>query len=115
MSAGIGAGLTGSIIAFPAHIQSQVGFAREELQRILDLYGRMVAAGECATFPRGDIDSNKNPPEPIEVIPKMNRWRTHFQAWNGLPRGTWNSARGSAQTEWMRGLDIETDISYSRG
>ncbi|MEE4211344.1 MAG: DUF2794 domain-containing protein, partial [Parvularcula sp.] len=39
----------------------QVGFEREELQRILDLYGRMVAAGEwrdyamdfdpkCATF-----------------------------------------------------------------
>lgn len=50
MSAGIGPGLTGSIIAFPARIQSQVGFAREELQRILDLYGRMVAAGEWRDY-----------------------------------------------------------------
>ncbi len=29
----------------PALRQSQVGFERTELQRILDLYGRMVAAG----------------------------------------------------------------------
>ena len=50
MSAGIGPGLTGSNIAFPARIQSQVGFAREELQRILDLYGRMVAAGEWRDY-----------------------------------------------------------------
>ena len=28
----------------------QVGFAREELQRILDLYGRMVAAGEWRDY-----------------------------------------------------------------
>jgi len=50
------------IIAFPArHVSAQVGFERAELMRILDLYGRMVAAGEwrdyamhfardCATF-----------------------------------------------------------------
>ena len=30
----------------PAARPSQVGFERPELQRILDLYGRMVAAGE---------------------------------------------------------------------
>lgn len=39
---------TGSIIAFPGGQGSgpqQVGFDRRELQRILDLYGRMVAAG----------------------------------------------------------------------
>ena len=29
---------------------SQVGFDREELQRILDLYGRMVAAGEWRDY-----------------------------------------------------------------
>ena len=29
---------------------SQVGFAREELQRILDLYGRMVASGEWRDY-----------------------------------------------------------------
>ncbi|WP_285017782.1 DUF2794 domain-containing protein [Novosphingobium sp. fls2-241-R2A-195] len=44
-----GGPVSGSIIAFPgAHngqASSQVGFDRLELQRILDLYGRMVAAG----------------------------------------------------------------------
>lgn len=51
----------GKIVAFPARSPGQVGFERAELQRILDLYGRMVAAGEwrdyamdftknCATF-----------------------------------------------------------------
>ena len=46
------AGVTGSasrisaaIVAFPRHVPLQVGFERMELQRILDLYGRMVAAG----------------------------------------------------------------------
>ncbi|WP_333605033.1 DUF2794 domain-containing protein [Novosphingobium sp.] len=46
------AGVTGSaspisaaIVAFPCHVPLQVGFERMELQRILDLYGRMVAAG----------------------------------------------------------------------
>ena len=47
MQAG-GAGVKGSgatVIAFPSTRQLQVGFDRLELQRILDLYGRMVAAG----------------------------------------------------------------------
>ena len=51
-----------NILAFPGQRPSgQVGFERAELARILDLYGRMVAAGEwrdyamnferdCATF-----------------------------------------------------------------
>jgi len=34
-----------NVIAFPATRPQQVGFERIELQRILDLYGRMVAAG----------------------------------------------------------------------
>ena len=50
------------IVAFPGgRAPGQVGFERTELARILDLYGRMVAAGEwrdyamdfardCATF-----------------------------------------------------------------
>lgn len=37
--------LTGSVVAFPARVALQVGFERTELTRILDLYGRMVAAG----------------------------------------------------------------------
>lgn len=39
---------SGSVIAFPGSAGAgvlQVGFDRLELQRILDLYGRMVAAG----------------------------------------------------------------------
>jgi len=34
-----------TVIAFPGQRVQQVGFDRIELQRILDLYGRMVAAG----------------------------------------------------------------------
>jgi hypothetical protein len=47
-------GATGSggatVIAFPAARHVQVGFDRLELQRILDLYGRMVAAGEWRDY-----------------------------------------------------------------
>lgn len=35
----------GSIVPFPERNAQQVGFDRIELMRILDLYGRMVAAG----------------------------------------------------------------------
>ena len=51
----------GQVLAFPGRPPNQVGFERAELARILDLYGRMVAAGDwrdyamsfakdCATF-----------------------------------------------------------------
>lgn len=50
MASGFGAGTTGSVIAFPGRIPNQVGFARDELQRILDLYGRMVAAGQWRDY-----------------------------------------------------------------
>lgn len=48
-----GAGVNGSgatVIAFPLGKSLQVGFDRIELQRILDLYGRMVAAGEWRDY-----------------------------------------------------------------
>ena len=35
---------------FPAEAVGQTGFTREELTRILDLYGRMVAAGEWRDY-----------------------------------------------------------------
>lgn len=35
----------GTVVAFPGRSPLQIGFDRIELQRILDLYGRMVAAG----------------------------------------------------------------------
>jgi hypothetical protein len=55
------AGSGAEVLRFPARVPLQVGFERAELNRILDLYGRMVAAGEwrdyamdftrdCATF-----------------------------------------------------------------
>ncbi|MEL7197625.1 MAG: DUF2794 domain-containing protein [Pseudomonadota bacterium] len=43
-------GASGQIVAFPAGRGGQVGFERPELQRILDLYGRMVAAGEWRDY-----------------------------------------------------------------
>ncbi len=43
-------GSSGSVVAFPGGKGGQVGFDRAELQRILDLYGRMVAAGEWRDY-----------------------------------------------------------------
>ena len=39
-----------SVIPFPRSLPLQVGFERAELTRILDLYGRMVAAGEWRDY-----------------------------------------------------------------
>ena len=38
------------VVAFPGRTMPQVGFERVELARILDLYGRMVAAGEWRDY-----------------------------------------------------------------
>ncbi|HYJ83850.1 MAG TPA: DUF2794 domain-containing protein [Allosphingosinicella sp.] len=35
----------GNILPFPGASSPQIGFTRAELKRIIDLYGRMVAAG----------------------------------------------------------------------
>jgi hypothetical protein len=40
----------GQVLAFPGREPNQVGFERAELSRILDLYGRMVAAGEWRDY-----------------------------------------------------------------
>ena len=50
MKAVLGGSLPGTVIAFPGRAPSQIGFAREELSRLLDLYGRMVAAGEWRDY-----------------------------------------------------------------
>jgi len=44
--------LSAVVTPFPSPAQrlAQVGFDRSELQRILDLYGRMVAAGEWRDY-----------------------------------------------------------------
>jgi len=45
------AGFVGdTIVAFPSREPLQIGFSREELGRILDLYGRMVAAGQWRDY-----------------------------------------------------------------
>jgi hypothetical protein len=44
------AAASATVIAFPTRRLAQVGFERLELQRILDLYGRMVAAGEWRDY-----------------------------------------------------------------
>ncbi|MEP3421883.1 MAG: DUF2794 domain-containing protein [Erythrobacter sp.] len=50
-------GRAGQVLSFPGHAPAQVGFERQELQRILDLYGRMVAAGEWRDYAM-DFDKN---------------------------------------------------------
>ncbi|MFA7603564.1 MAG: DUF2794 domain-containing protein [Novosphingobium sp.] len=47
MASGALDGSGATILAFP---KLQIGFGRLELQRILDLYGRMVAAGEWRDY-----------------------------------------------------------------
>ncbi len=42
--------MSATITPFPQRIPSQVGFERAELTRILDLYGRMVAAGHWKDY-----------------------------------------------------------------
>ena len=39
-----------SVVAFPARHPVRVGYERVELTRILDLYGRMVAAGHWRDY-----------------------------------------------------------------
>jgi hypothetical protein len=41
---------SGSVVPFPGRAPNQIGFERTELMRILDLYGRMVAAGEWRDY-----------------------------------------------------------------
>ena len=40
----------GQVVPFPGRRADQVGFERAELTRILDLYGRMVAAGQWRDY-----------------------------------------------------------------
>ena len=50
MSSGAASGMPGQIVAFPGRASGQIGFQRDELKRIMDLYGRMVAAGEWRDY-----------------------------------------------------------------
>ena len=50
-------GNAADILPFPGARPNQTGFDRKELARILDLYGRMVAAGEWRDYAM-DFDRN---------------------------------------------------------
>ena len=80
---------------------AQVGFERQELQRILDLYGRMVAAGEWRDYA---MDFSKDaavfcgfrraaeyPPARIEKRPalraKQGMWTLYGESGQVLKRG----------------------------
>ena len=43
-------GMAPGVVPFPACAPNQVSFNRQELRRILDLYGRMVAEGEWRDY-----------------------------------------------------------------
>jgi hypothetical protein len=43
-------GMAPAVVPFPAPAPKQVSFSRQELRRILDLYGRMVAEGEWRDY-----------------------------------------------------------------
>jgi Protein of unknown function (DUF2794) len=85
----------------PAHRPLQVGFERTELQRILDLYGRMVAAGQWRDYAM-DFDRDaavfcglrhtaERPQARIEKRPalrgKQGMWTLFGEAGQVLKRG----------------------------
>ena len=89
------------VTPFPGKAPAQVGFDRAELQRILDLYGRMVASGQWRDYA---MDFSKeaavfsayrraaeNPQARIEKRPALrNRqgmWTLYGEAGQVLKRG----------------------------
>ena len=90
-----------SIIPFPRSLPVQVGFERAELTRILDLYGRMVAAGEWRDYAMNfDRDAAsfaafrrtaERPSARIEKRPalrgKQGMWALYGEAGQVLKRG----------------------------
>lgn len=96
------AGPTGAtVIPFPGAQPQQVGFDRIELQRILDIYGRMVAAGlwrdYAMNFTRDAADFSafrraaERPQARIEKRPalrgKQGMWTLFGEAGQVLKRG----------------------------
>ena len=90
-----------SVIAFPTRKALQVGFERVELQRILDVYGRMVAAGlwrdyamdfdaDAASF-SGFCRAAERPQARIEKRPalraRQGMWTLFGEAGQVLKRG----------------------------
>ena len=95
------AALDANIVPFPGRRPLQVGFDRLELKRILDLYGRMVAAGEWRDYAMsfcGDAASfaafrrtAERPSARIEKRPtlrgRQGMWALYGEAGQVLKRG----------------------------
>ena len=109
MSIGAG-GTPGQVVAFPGRQAGQVGFDRQELQRILDLYGRMVAAGEWRDYAIDHLKdravfsvyrrSSEVPLYRIEKNPKLTRRQGAY------------SILGAGGTVLKRGHDIAVVLKY---
>jgi Protein of unknown function (DUF2794) len=95
--------LSAVVTPFPGQAarSSQVGFERDELQRILDLYGRMVSAGEWRDYAMdfgkdaavfcGFRRAAEHPQARIEKRPalrgKQGIWALYGEAGQVLKRG----------------------------
>ena len=90
-----------NVVAFPGRQPGQVGFTRDELTRILDVYGRMVAAGQwrdyameftkdCAQF-AAFVRHAERPQMRIEKRPslrgKQGMWALYGENGQVLKRG----------------------------
>ena len=95
--------MSGTVTPFPIQPVrvTQVGFSRDELQRILDIYGRMVAAGQWRDYAM-DFDKDaavfsafrraaERPVARIEKRPalrgKQGMWALYGEAGQILKRG----------------------------
>ena len=93
--------MSATVTPFPGLAPAQVGFDRGELQRILDLYGRMVAAGEWRDYAM-DFDRDRasfcafrraaeRPQVRIEKCPalrsRQGMWTLYGEAGQVLKRG----------------------------
>ncbi len=103
MGSGLGDGSGATVVPFPqgGAVVQQVGFERVELMRILDLYGRMVAAGQWRDYAMDfgrDIASfcafkrtAERPSARIEKRPalrqKQGMWTLYGEAGQVLKRG----------------------------
>ena len=90
-----------NVVAFPGRAPGQIGFTREELTRILDVYGRMVAAGQWRDYAmefRRDsaqfaafVRHAERPQTRIEKRPalrsKQGMWTLYGEAGQVLKRG----------------------------
>src|SRR3546814_17378784 len=94
----IGAGSSGLVVPFPRIVHAQVGFAREELQRILGLYGRMVAAGQWRDYA---MDFTREVAVFAAFRGTADPPQTRIEKWHAL-RGRQEIGTASCAEEWCQ-------------